>query len=257
MLETDESGLSVPYRLYPGKTGSRSPPLVLYLAGTGFQPAPDMSRRSDAAQCFADAGAVVVEADYASLSGNLFPKALEYAFRAFMAISARRKAFAGAKSRFVVAGHESGGNLAASVALKARDYRPGELAGQVLLSPMVDASMATSSFLGADAGMQNRWADGWSRYLGPACSYQHPYATPCLCSRMAGVAPALVVTSEDDPLRDETLGYIDRLTAADVAVRRKVFAAEQDWTSLYRGETGLWRQELCEELSQFLAGLQG
>ncbi len=96
--------------------------------------------------------------------------------------------------------------------------------------------MGTSSIRKADGiGMRQRWTEGWSHYLsGGGC---HPYAASCLCSRIAGVAPALVLTAEDDPLRDETLGYADRLKQAGVAVRRNVLPAGTGWPSLYGGKS--------------------
>lgn len=109
--------------------------------------------------------------------------------------------------------------------------------------------------------MRQRWADGWSHYLsGGVC---HPYAAPCLCSRLAGVAPALVMSAEDDPLRDEALGYADCLRAAGVKVRQHVLPAGAGWPEIYGGSEGEtpgwssnrpspWQEEVGRQFSGFV-----
>ncbi|MDO1585289.1 alpha/beta hydrolase fold domain-containing protein [Rhizobium oryzicola] len=256
-LDRTHPSFPLPFRLYEGSAVTKSQPLVLYLRGTAFMEEERPEVESAAARAIADAGAKVVEADYCSVSGNVFPRALECVFGAFMALIAKRKRFGLARSQLLVAGDESGGNLAASVALKARDHAAGELAGQILLSPMIDPRMATLSFRQADQiKMRVRWSDGWSHYLRSACGFEHPYAAPCLCSRLSGVAPALVVTSENDPLRDEALGYGDRLASAGVEVIRQVLPPESGWTGIYKGESGAWTSQLCPEFSKFMRGLK-
>ncbi|MCJ7997400.1 alpha/beta hydrolase fold domain-containing protein [Rhizobium cremeum] len=246
----------VPMRLYEGKSKSQTPPLVLYLRGGAFLSQARDRDEQPAARAIADTGAAVLEADYGSASQNLFPQALEYAFAALQCLSRHRRQFGAAKSLLLVAGDEAGGNVAAGVALKARDQMPGELDGQILLSPMIDPLMATASFQKADEiGMRERWSDGWSHYLSSRCGFQHPYAAPCLCSRLAGVAPALVVTADDDPLRDEALGYAERLRAAGVSVRKHVFPAGSGWTGIYKDGDGEWLTALGTEFTGFVKQL--
>ena len=247
---------SVPMRLYEGAAKGKAPALVLYLRGGAFLSQDRKEIERPIGKAFAETGAVVLEADYSRVSHNVFPQAMECAFMALKCLSGRRKQFGGPRSRLLVAGDEAGGSLAASVALKARDQMPGELSGQVLLSPMIDPMMATASIRKADKiGMGQRWAEGWSHYLGSHCGFQHPYAAPCLCSRLSGVAPALVVTSEDDPLHDETVGYASRLKASGVTVRQKVFPASCGWTGIYSEGDGKWMAALCSEFTAFVDSL--
>lgn len=254
--EDSERSFPLPFRVYEGKAEVRQQPLVLYLRGRAFLEEERAAQDSPAALALADAGALVVEADCGGPSGNVFPRTLECGFGALKYLVAKRKRFAAARSPLLLAGDEAGGNLAASLALKARDYMRDELAGQVLLSPMIDPRMVTGSFNRADAiGMRTRWSDGWSHYLASACGYQHPYAAPCLCSRLAGVAPALIVTSDDDPLRDETLDYAARLNAANVPVTVRILPDTCGWTGIYNGQDGEWRPQVCAEVSRFLKGL--
>ncbi|MCO5732501.1 alpha/beta hydrolase fold domain-containing protein [Rhizobium sp. SSA_523] len=246
---------SVPLRRYESAGVKRVPPIVLYLRGRAFLDRDRGETERPIAKALAQAGAVVLEADYTKASRNVFPQAMECAFEALAYLSHRRSEVANAKSPLFVAGDEAGGNIAAGVALKARDLLPGKLSGQMLFSPMIDPQMATVSFRSADAlGMREAWSDGWSHYLGSFL--QHPYAAPCLCSRLANLPPALLVTSEDDPLRDEVMGYSSRLKTCGVEVRNYVFAAEAGWTSIYREGTGAWLPALCNEFNTFVETVQ-
>lgn len=240
----------VPLRLYEGLRSGRTPPIVLYLRGRSFLNRDRSEAERPIGKALAETGAVVIEADYAQASQSIFPKAMECAFEALACISSRRNAVASSKSALFVAGDEAGGNIAAGVALKARDLLPGKLSGQMLFSPMVDPQMTSVSFRGADdIGMRESWSDGWSHYLGSIM--QHPYASPCICSRLANVAPALIVTSLDDPLHDEVANYSNRLKVNGVEVRDYVLPAGLGWTNLYSSGTGAWLQPLCAELKAF------
>ncbi|MBX5134211.1 alpha/beta hydrolase [Rhizobium lentis] len=241
-------------RVYQGADYGKGPPIVLYLHGGAFLDSETNVDRPVAVS-LAKAGAIVAAVDYSTLSGNLFPKALEVSFSVFTYLANKRAAGLGdRKSLLFVAGEEAGGNVAAGVALKARDQMPDALDGQVLISPLLDPFMGTSSIRKAEAiGMRQRWADGWSHYLsGGGC---HPYAAPCLCSRLSGVAPALIFTAEDDPLHDETLGYGARLKKAGVGVRQHVLPAGTGWPLIYGGKSGEtpdWQEHVSRHFGSFL-----
>ena len=248
---------SMPMRLYQPAAKEKAPPLVLYLRGGAFQQDEPAARETPIAKALAETGAVVVEADYGSISQNMFPGALDFGLAALRCLASRRKTLGGARSPILIAGEEAGGNVAAGIALKARDQMPGQLHGQVLLSPLIDPTMSSVSIRKADAiGMRDRWSDGWMHYLRGFCGFSHPYAAPCMCSRLGSVAPALVVTSEDDPLHDETVAYAARLSEAGVKVRQHVFAAGCGWAGIYNEEGGAWLQELCSQFSLFVQDLR-
>ena len=110
-----------------------------------------------------------------------------------------------------VAGEEAGGNLAAALALMARDRHGPPLAGQILLSPMLDACLGTCSLREADAGPVGcRWADGWARLSRLARQGGAPLCGAASnASRLAGLAPALLISAQDDPMRDEAAAIRD------------------------------------------------
>ncbi|RCS23216.1 alpha/beta hydrolase [Phyllobacterium salinisoli] len=246
ILESDAGPIRV--RVYRGKVAAKAPPLVLHLHGGAFL--------GGSAKCghlvstlLADAGAVVVAPDYCKAVKDPFPAALKFTYGLLGTMCKGRGQLASKKSALFVAGEEAGGNLAAGLALKARDVALGGLQGQILLSPMLDPSVATGSFRKTQAGEMNcKWADGWKHYLGfGAC---HPYATPGYSLRLAGVAPALVVTAEDDPMRDESMNYARRLREAGVSVHEHVLAGKTGWPNAYCDDTGV-RPEWGETVRGF------
>ncbi|HEX2146123.1 MAG TPA: alpha/beta hydrolase [Pseudorhizobium sp.] len=247
----------MPMRLYEPKAKEKARPIVLYLRGGSFQQDEPAVDETVIARALSETGAVVMEADYGSMSKNMFPAALDYGLDALRCLASRRRQLGDRKSPLLVAGDEAGGNIAAGLALKARDQLPGQLNGQVLLSPLIDPTMSSVSIRKADAiGMRERWSDGWMHYLRGFCGFSHPYASPCMCSRLSTVAPALVVTSEDDPLHDETIGYAKHLDEAGVRVRQHVFPPGSGWSGIYNGEGGAWLPELSSEFRLFVHELR-
>jgi acetyl esterase/lipase len=236
-IKTIETGLEVakaeqlPARLYRDPKALRSAPLVLHLHGGAFCNG-SVDEYRTIPILLAEAGAVVVSAEYPLAPMQQFPGSLQTLFAALKSLHATRDQWAGKSSRLFVAGEEAGGNLAASLALMARDQRSPTLTGQILLSPMLDPCLATTSVRQADAGAAGcKWADGWQHYLGSADKASHPYAAPLGATRLAGVAPALIVTAQDDPMRDESLSYADRLQKSGVFVRSHVLPAPTAWPS--------------------------
>jgi acetyl esterase len=168
--------------------------------------------------------AVVVAVDYRLAPEDRFPAAVEDGYAATLWASRNAAALGGSQQRLAVAGDSAGGNLAAVVALGARDRGGPAIGFQLLVYPITDAAMDTASYREkADgyyltaAGM--RWY--WDHYLGGADGLR-PDASPLRAAFVGGLPPALVVTAEHDPLRDEGEAYAARLRDAGVAaaVRR-------------------------------------
>jgi acetyl esterase len=230
----------MPARVYGRSASPRTAPLVLHLHGGAFVGG-SLDAGRTVSTLLADAGAVVVSADYPLAPAHPFPQALQGVFRALNWLHTSRTQWVSKKSSIFVAGEEAGGNLAAALALMARDQHTPPLAGQILLSPMLDASMATCSIRQAEAGPVGcKWADGWHQYLGSADKAAHPYAAPLGSSRLAGVAPALVLTAQDDLMRDESLRYSRRLRESGVAVEEHILAGPTGWPNAL----GFWDQSL-------------
>lgn len=253
-----EAGVSapVPVRVYGKRSRGDVPPLVLHLHAGAFVGG-SLESGQLVASLLAEAGAIVVSADYPLAPAHIFPDALRTTMGVLSALHQNRARWAARKSQIFVAGEEAGGNLAAALALVARDRHPGLLAGQILISPMLDPLMGTCSIRSADAGPVGcQWADGWHQYLGSPEKAAHPYAAPLNSIRLAGVAPALVLTAEDDPMRDESQRYAWRLRESGVPVQHDVLTAPTGWPcALSRPESAArpWAAAVRTHVATFFA----
>lgn len=247
----------VKVRVYrPDQIAARAP-IVLHLHGGAFVDGSLDSGRP-VARLLAESGAVVVAAEYPLAPAHPFPEALRASYALLVWMNRNRARLSHRASQLYVAGEEAGGNLAASLALIARDRCAPALAGQILLSPMLDPDLATCSIREAEAGPVGcRWADGWQGYLGSAARAAHPYASPMAVSRLSGLAPALVLTAADDPLRDESLSYAARLLGAGIPVEKHVLPAPTGWPealdSTIDGGDAPWAATLRRRFTAFLA----
>jgi len=190
----------------PLEGGGRA--LVLFLHGGTFT---DCATDAAAARSrlLAEAGADVVALDYPLAPAHPFPTGLAVAFEALQAMAAKaRKLTGSAQTALFVAGEEAGGNIAAALALMARDQRAPHLAGQLLISPMLDPVLGSASMRdGECGGCECMYAKGWQAYLGTSTRADHPYAAPLNASRLAGLAPALILSVAGHPLDDESRRY--------------------------------------------------
>jgi acetyl esterase/lipase len=212
-------------RVHGSKPAAGAAPLVLHLHGGAF-----IGGGLDSGECLAQllagAGAVVLSLAYPLAPVHPFPEAVEAAYAALQWLHKQRSRLAGARASLFVAGEEAGGNIAAAIALMARDRAGPPLAGQVLVAPMLDPCTATPSQRAAMGGdTRCRWSEGWGQYLRNPRDAEHPYAVPAHVHRLAGLAPALVLAGEDDRMRDEALAYARRLEQAGVAVRTALIPA--------------------------------
>jgi acetyl esterase len=170
-------------------------------------------------------GALIVSVEYRLAPEHHFPAPLDDCMAATHWLSDNAGELDGDPARLAVAGDSAGGNLAAAVALASRaDDGPG-LAAQVLIYPVTDAACATPSFVQNAEGYllsasSMRWF--WEQYLGPDGDPDSGYASVLRAPDLATLPPALVVTAEFDPLRDEGEAYAEHLREAgnDVTVRR-------------------------------------
>lgn len=206
-------------RLHGRKAAGGATPLVLHLHGGSFI-AGDLDSGECVAQLLAESGAVVVSLAYPLAPAHPFPEAVEAVYAALEWLHKQRSRLAGAGASLFVAGEEAGGNLAAAVALMARDRAGPPLAGQVLVAPMLDPCNAMPSQREAVGDRTEcRWSTGWQAYLRSPRDAEHPYAVPAFVQRLAALPPALVLAGEDDPMRDEAMAYAARLAQAGVPVR--------------------------------------
>ena len=239
-------------RLYGCGTKCAGMPLLLHFHGGAFTGG-SLDEGAAVAQSLAAAGAAVVSLDYPLAPARPFPAAIEAGYAALQWLQAQRKPLASARSPLFVAGEEAGGNLAAAVAMLARDRDGPDLAGAILFSPMVDMCVATASQRGARNGPVGcRWADGWRSYLARDDDAVHPYAVPGRSLRLAGLPPMLLFSAADDPLRDETQDFARRLRAGGVTAELQVLDSPTGWPGSYRQPAAGWSDKVHDPLHRFL-----
>lgn len=211
-------------------------PIVLFWHGGGWQMG-DIDSVDRPVRAIAQrAGVIVVSATHRLAPEHRFPAAVADGYAALQWVSAHAGALGGRSDNVIVAGESSGGNVAAAVALKARDVGGPPIAHQVLINPTLDADLTGPSYV--------RYGQGhlltttmlelcWRRYLGEeladrlaAGAYDDvpTLAAPLRAADLSGLPAATVIACECDPHHDEDVAYGERLVAAGVRTRVADFA---------------------------------
>ncbi len=212
----------VPLRLYrPAGTAAGPLPALVYYHGGGWLLG-GLDSHDVVCRRFANAaGCVVVSVDYRMAPEHKFPAAVEDSAAATRFVCDQAGAL-GIDARRVAAGGDSaGGNLAAVMALMARDGALPPLAFQLLIYPATDMAMTTissqtiTSGVPLTSGTMKWFIDHYMQSDADRIDWR---ASPIRAASVAGTAPALVLTAAVDPLRDEGLAYAQRLEREGVRV---------------------------------------
>ncbi|MGO6994510.1 alpha/beta hydrolase [Rhizobium leguminosarum] len=211
-------------KIWRGRAAPRQgAPALLYLHGGGFViGAPET--HEDICRTLANmAGAVVVSPDYRLAPEHPFPAAIDDCAATLVWMTEQADALGIDALRILVAGDSAGGNLAAVVALLARDGQVPAVIGQVLIYPVTDQLQTSDSYLRyqEDFGLTAA-AMKWFRdhYLPEPTSRSDWRASPLSAESLAGVAPALMILAGYDVLFDEGAAYAERLSAEAKATTR-------------------------------------
>jgi len=210
-------------RLYAaGAAGSKRDALMVFFHTGGF-----VGGDLDGADLFLrhmasdSRNLAILASTYTLATVRPFPAAVEDA-HAVLQWAKKNKAKLGWSGKtLLVAGVEAGANLAAVCTLMARDRGGPALAGQILIMPMLDPGLTTCSMRELPAAREmvevaDACAAGYRGYLPNAADRTHPYASPLQSSRMKNLPPALIMSAEDDPLRDEAEQYGAKLIACGI-----------------------------------------
>jgi len=211
---------AIPVRLYRPNATARLP-LIVYFHGGGFVLC-DLDSHDALCRSIANAtGFAVASVAYRLAPEARFPEPLEDCYAALVALVARADEWGFDRARVAVCGDSAGANLAAAVALVARDRNGPALRHQGLIYPVTDAACESDSMRELATGyMLSResmqWF--WNCYLARPADAADGRASVLRVEDLSGLPPATVVTAEFDPLRDEGETYADRLRAAGVPV---------------------------------------
>jgi len=212
---------AIPMRVYRPEAGSTLP-VVVFFHGGGFVIGDIESHDPVCQQLATRVPAVVVSVDYRLAPEHPFPAAVDDCWAATRWVAAHARDLGGDPGRLAVAGDSAGGNLAAVVAIRARDAGESAVAFQLLVYPATDLTRSYPSHIENGEGyLLTTESMDWfmAHYLAEASDAQHPDASPLFASDLGGLAPALVITAEFDPLRDEGEAYGEAMAKAGGDVR--------------------------------------
>ena len=215
-------------RFYWPKGAAAAGPAVLYFHGGGHVIGSLDSHDGTARNLCQGAGALIVSLDYRMGPEHRFPAAVEDSWAALEWLHANAASLGADPARLAVAGDSAGANLAAVVALMARDAGGPKLRLQLLVYPVGDYALTGESY--------QRYATGYGPLTAEAMVwFQHHYlnsvadaedwrASPLKAKSHKGVAPAFVVLAECDVLWDDGRRYAEALRQAGVPVELKEYA---------------------------------
>ncbi len=198
-------------------------PVVMYFHGGGWVLGDADTHDRLVREIANGADAAVVFVDYERSPEARYPIAIEQAYAATKYVAEHAKQFKVDASRLAVAGDSVGGNMTAAVTLMAKERGGPAIDQQVMFYPVTDANFETGSY--------NQFANGpwltkdamkwfWNAYLPDEAKRKEPTASPLQASleQLNGLPPALIITDENDVLRDEGEAYGRKLSQAGVRV---------------------------------------
>ncbi len=163
---------------------------------------------------------IIASVDYRLAPEHAFPSAAEDSYTAARWVFQNAGEYGGDRNRISVCGDSAGGNLSAVVCQMAKHYGGLKIASQVLIYPVIDLSSTNTGSYNdfADKYLLTRNAMEWliGMYVPDTENRRNPFASPIHSEDLSGLPPALVVTAEFDPLRDEGYAYARRLQASGV-----------------------------------------
>ncbi len=226
-LRVPGRGGEIPVRLY-APSDEAGLPLLLHYHGGGWVIC-DLDTHDAFCRAIANAaGCAVLAVDYRLAPEHRFPAAFEDCYASLCWAMENASQLGVDAGRLGVIGDSAGGNLAAAVALHARDAGGPALAQQVLLYPALDPTLGFPSIdENAEGYFLTRssmeWF--WGHYCGDGADLRDPRLAPRCAESLSGLPPALVITAGFDPLRDEGDAYAAALEAAGCEVEHARYDA--------------------------------
>jgi acetyl esterase len=217
------------YRPHDSRLVDGLSPALVFFHGGGWVIG-NLESHDVACRALAHAGElIVISVDYRLAPEHKFPAAVDDAVTATQWVADNAPSLGIDAARLSVGGDSAGGNLAAVVALAARDGKGPQLAGQVLIYPATDFAMAHPSHSEPETSvLLTHSVIRWFRdhYLTGVADIHDWRASPAKAATLAGLPPAYVLTAGADPLRDEGDDYAQRLQEAGVPVTHRSFPGQ-------------------------------
>jgi acetyl esterase/lipase len=218
-----QDGRTVKLYVMKPQGASGNPGMVLFIHGGVWIVGNFQNHQRLLRDLVVGSGQIGVFVEYSPLPAAKFPTQLEECYAALEWVSGHAKEIGADGGRIAVAGNSVGGNMAAALSLMAKDRNGPKISYQVLLIPATDASVDTESYHEYGTGRfltRSFMKYGWDLYAPDAKTRDNPYVSPLRAGvdELKGLPPALVITAENDPLRDEGEAYARKLKAAGVSV---------------------------------------
>jgi acetyl esterase len=213
-------GGDIPVRVYTPVDAATPTGVLVYFHGGGFVAGSIASHDGTVRELAAQAGCIAVSVDYRLAPEHPYPAAFDDCVAALAWVAEHAPELGGDPDRLAIGGDSAGGNLCAAVALRNRDVAGPALKLQLLVYPVIDPACATESMAANATGFMltadsMRWM--WQTYAGDGgLDENDPYLAPVAAKDLRGLPPAVVVTAEFDPLRDEGEAWARRLEEAGV-----------------------------------------
>jgi acetyl esterase len=200
-----------------------TPPVLLFIHGGVWIAGNFENHKRLVRDLVVGSGAAAVFVEYTPIPDAVFPTQVEQNYAAAKWVAEHGADIGVDGSRMAVAGNSVGGDMSAALTLMAKDRGGPNIRLQVLLIPATDTNFETESYRSFDTGRFLARAFmqfGWKIYAPDEKTRQNPYAAPLQASieKLHGLPPALVITAENDPLRDEGEAYARKLREAGVDV---------------------------------------
>ena len=215
----------LPIRIYRPNEDQNAPAMVYFHGGgwvLNFLDIYDAALHRLANQ----SGSVIISVNYQKAPEHPFPTPFDDCYSSLLWVKSHATELGIDPNRIGVGGDSAGGNLAAAVAVKARDEKVS-LSYQLLVYPCVDRDFTTKSYVecATDFGLTTRAMEWfWDQYLQGDQHNNNPYAAPMRAKSLAGVAPSIVITAQYDPLVSDSENYCAKLKADGAEVTYKEYA---------------------------------
>jgi acetyl esterase len=205
-------------------------PAIVYFHGAGWVMGGPTTHDRLVRELAVGAGAVLVFVDYDRSPENRYPVAIEEDYAVTKYVAGHAAEFRADPQRLAIAGDSVGGNMTAVVSLLAKERQGPAIKAQVLFYPVTDASLSEASYTEFANGpflTTKAMVYFWDAYLPEKSARTDPHVSPLNASleQLKGEAPALVITDENDVLRDEGEAYAHKLTEAGVRVTATRYVA--------------------------------
>lgn len=251
------AGRTLAARLYVPRNCAEPSGLTLFFHGGGWVIGTLDTHDATCRALGRESGHALLSVAYRLAPEHRYPAPVEDCYEALVWAHAEAASLGIDPQRIAVAGDSAGGNLAAAVAILARDRNGPALRHQLLLYPVADRDFETASYRENGGGQYFLGIEGmrwfWDQYLGDLPATDAPLAAILKVEDLSGLPPATIFTAEFDPLRDEGMNYALRLeeagVKADAAIAEgmihgfaSMFEAVPDaWPWLERAGTALGR----------------